>query len=121
MAACGAWLALALRSPLRRPWPLARTVWNEHRHYARWGVPAGVCGWVPGNIFYLLLDGDDQRHEPHRIEDALFAERVPTAENIARAVYHEIEAPIAAAGPARLCRVRVLETRKNTFVYGDSL
>jgi 6-pyruvoyltetrahydropterin/6-carboxytetrahydropterin synthase len=57
----------------------------------------------------------------HRLlnADPLFAERVPTAENIARAIYGELEAPVAAAGSARLARVRVTETRKNSFVYGD--
>jgi 6-pyruvoyltetrahydropterin/6-carboxytetrahydropterin synthase len=55
----------------------------------------------------------------HRMlnDDALFAERVPTAENIAIVVYERLEGPVASAGPARLARVRVLETRKNHFVY----
>jgi 6-pyruvoyltetrahydropterin/6-carboxytetrahydropterin synthase len=58
----------------------------------------------------------------HRMlnDDELFAECVPTAENIARVVYDRLEAPVSAAGGARLARVRVLETRKNTFVYGGS-
>ena len=57
----------------------------------------------------------------HRLlnDDALFEARVPTAENIARAIYHEIEAPVDAAGTARLRRVCVLETRKNRFDYTD--
>lgn len=57
----------------------------------------------------------------HRLlnDDELFAERVPTAENIARAIHSQLEAPIAAAGTARLARVRVHETRKNSFVTGD--
>ena len=51
----------------------------------------------------------------------LFAERdlVPTAENIARVVFDELAGPVAASGPARLRRVRVLETRRNSFVYGE--
>ena len=51
--------------------------------------------------------------------DELFSQRVPTAENIARAIYAQLEAPIAEAGSARLARVRVHETRKNSFVMGD--
>lgn len=51
-------------------------------------------------------------------DDELFAELVPTAENIARVVYHRLEEPVSSAGGARLARIRVLETRKNTFVYG---
>ena len=58
----------------------------------------------------------------HRMlnDDELFAERVPTAENIAIVVYERLEEPLASAGPARLARVRVLETRKNHFVYEGS-
>jgi 6-pyruvoyltetrahydropterin/6-carboxytetrahydropterin synthase len=57
----------------------------------------------------------------HRMlnDDALFAERVPTAENIARVIYERLEQPLAALGSARLAQVRVLETRKNAFIYGD--
>jgi 6-pyruvoyltetrahydropterin/6-carboxytetrahydropterin synthase len=57
----------------------------------------------------------------HRMlnEDPLFRERVPTAENIAQVVYERLAPPIAAAGGARLLRVRVVETRRNSFVYGE--
>ncbi len=57
----------------------------------------------------------------HRLlnDDPLFADRVPTAENIARAVYERLEEPLAGAGGARLLGVKVLETRKNTFSYGE--
>lgn len=58
----------------------------------------------------------------HRLlnDDELFAELVPTAENIARVVHQRLAEPVAGDGSARLARVRVLETRKNTFVYGES-
>ena len=77
--------------------------------------------------------------DPARL-DALFAERVgrplghrmlnelpcfrdaglvPTAENIARVVFDELAEPIAASGAARLARVRIVETRRNSFVYGE--
>ena len=57
----------------------------------------------------------------HRMlnEDAAFAQRVPTAENLARVVHDELAPAIARAGTARLANVRVLETRRNSFVYGD--
>jgi 6-pyruvoyltetrahydropterin/6-carboxytetrahydropterin synthase len=56
----------------------------------------------------------------HRLlnEDPLFAEHVPTAENIARAAHALLAGPLGAAG-AELRRVRVRETRNNTFDYGD--
>ena len=58
----------------------------------------------------------------HRLlnDDPLFEGRVPTAENIACAIHGELEAPLAAAGTARLVRVRVHETRKNSFAYGET-
>jgi 6-pyruvoyltetrahydropterin/6-carboxytetrahydropterin synthase len=59
----------------------------------------------------------------HRMlnELPLFSGRglVPTAENIARVVFEELDAPLAASGDARLRCVRVLETRRNSFVYGE--
>ena len=60
----------------------------------------------------------------HRMlnELPLFADRdlVPTAENIARVVFEELAGPVAASGEARLRRVRILETRRNTFEYGET-
>jgi 6-pyruvoyltetrahydropterin/6-carboxytetrahydropterin synthase len=57
----------------------------------------------------------------HRMlnEDAAFAQRVPTAENVARVIHDELAPAIARVGTARLARVKVLETRRNSFVYGD--
>jgi 6-pyruvoyltetrahydropterin/6-carboxytetrahydropterin synthase len=58
----------------------------------------------------------------HRLlnDDELFRERVPTAENLAETIYQRLEAPIAKEGRARLLRVRVLETRRNFFSYGET-
>jgi len=52
-------------------------------------------------------------------DDPAFADRVPTAENIARLVYDELAGPLRERGGARLRRVRLHETRKNSFSYGD--
>jgi 6-pyruvoyltetrahydropterin/6-carboxytetrahydropterin synthase len=52
-------------------------------------------------------------------EDPLFAALVPTAENIARVVHDSLEVPISERSTARLRRVRVIETRRNTFDYGE--
>jgi len=56
----------------------------------------------------------------HRMlnRDPAFAERVPTAENVAAVIHAELDAPLRSAG-ARLVRVRLRETRRNSFVYGD--
>ena len=58
----------------------------------------------------------------HRLlnDDPAFGERVPTAENIAAQVHHVLAGPIAALGGVRLYRVRLHETRKNSFAYGES-
>ncbi len=47
-----------------------------------------------------------------------FREAVPTGENIARVLHEELAGPVAAGG-ARLVRVRVVETARNQFDYGD--
>lgn len=56
----------------------------------------------------------------HRMlnDDPAFASRVPTAENIVRVIHGELDAALLAAG-ARLVRVRLQETRRNGFEYGD--
>jgi 6-pyruvoyltetrahydropterin/6-carboxytetrahydropterin synthase len=51
--------------------------------------------------------------------DPLFAEQVPTAENLARAIHQQIAEPVAARSNARVVRIRVQETRRNSFVYGE--
>ena len=51
-------------------------------------------------------------------DDPAFAEQVPTAENIAL-VIGEALAPTIAEQGARLTRVRLEETRKNSFEIGD--
>ena len=57
----------------------------------------------------------------HRMlnDDPWFAERVPTAENIALVVEGELERALTPES-ARLVRVRVLETRRNQFECGDA-
>jgi 6-pyruvoyltetrahydropterin/6-carboxytetrahydropterin synthase len=57
----------------------------------------------------------------HRLlnADPAFARRVPTAENLARVIHDELAPAIAAEGRARLARVRIVETRRNSFVYGE--
>lgn len=51
-------------------------------------------------------------------DDALFADRVPTAENIARVLHERLAGAIAERSSARLARVRVVETHRNFFSYG---
>ena len=52
-------------------------------------------------------------------EDPAFATRVPTAENIVRVIHDEIEVPLLEVSGAQLVRVRLHETRRNIFSYGE--
>lgn len=58
----------------------------------------------------------------HRLlnDDPAFGDRVPTAENIAEQIHRVLAGPIALQGDLRLYRVRLHETRKNSFAYGES-
>jgi 6-pyruvoyltetrahydropterin/6-carboxytetrahydropterin synthase len=57
----------------------------------------------------------------HRLlnEDSLFQAAVPTAENIALAVHGQLEEPISSQRGVRLLHVRIVETRRNHFDYGE--
>ncbi len=74
--------------------------------------------WLDAQVRRRVLD-----RFGHRLlnDDPAFAERVPTAENIVRVVEEELEKALAEhPDPPRLARVRVHETRRNTFETGDS-
>ena len=102
---------------------------NPSGHGHSYGLEVTVAGSVDERTGELMsrerLDGVVEervlRRFGHRMlnDDDLFRDRVPTAENIAVAIFARLEDPIAQAGSARLRRVRVLETRKNAFVYGE--
>ena len=120
--------------------PTASDEWNR-RTYGKCANPAGhghdygvevtVAGPVDersGRVvdparLDALFEAHIARPLSHRLlnEVPLFAAHrlVPTAENIARVVFDELAAPIAAAGAARLRRVRIVETRRNSFAYGE--
>ncbi len=53
-------------------------------------------------------------------DDPAFAERVPTAENIARVLHEELRGPVEGLPGLRLVRIHVDETRRNAFAYGDA-
>jgi 6-pyruvoyltetrahydropterin/6-carboxytetrahydropterin synthase len=103
---------------------------NPAGHGHDYGVEVTVGGPVDEQTGRVI--------DPARL-DALFAERVaralshrmlndvplfaarglvPTAENVARVVFEQLAEPVAASG-ARLLRVRILETRRNAFEYGE--
>ena len=102
---------------------------NPGGHGHNYGLEVTVAGPVDERTGELMsrerLDGVVEqrvlRRFDHRVlnDDELFRDRVPTAENLAVAIFEQLEAPIAQAGSARLRRVRVLETRRNAFIYGE--
>lgn len=101
---------------------------NPNGHGHDYAVEVSVTGAVDpttGSILSPrvldeLVEARVVRRFAHRLlnEDPLFSERVPTAENIAIAVHEELAEPVAAAG-ARLFNVRIVETPRNTFDYGE--
>ena len=104
---------------------------NPAGHGHDYGVEVTVAGpldpWTGRVIDPARLDSIFEQRVAQRLahrmlnEVPLFAGRelVPTAENIARVVFEELAGAISAGGAARLRRVRVLETRRNSFVYGE--
>lgn len=102
---------------------------NPNGHGHDYGLEVTVTGEPDGRTGLLVdpeaLDRTVERtvldRFSHRLlnEDPAFRERVPTAENIA-AVAHALLTPeVAAHTGARLQRVRVRETAKNTFDHGE--
>jgi len=102
---------------------------NPGGHGHDYGVEITVTGPVdPGSgriIDPEQLDAIFERFVAarfgHRMlnADPAFAQRVPTAENLAQVIHAELAPSIERAGTARLARVRVVETRRNSFVYGE--
>ena len=101
---------------------------NPNGHGHDYGVEVTVSGPIAADsgriIEPALLDAifAEQVHSrfAHRNlnADAAFRERVPTAENIALVIHDELAPVIAERSTAKLVRVRVQETRKNSFIYG---
>ena len=104
---------------------------NPAGHGHDYGLEITVAGPVdPGSGQVIDRDGLDALVAARVLdrfghsllnEDPAFAEHVPTAENIALAAFAELAPAIAALRPgARLVRVRLDETRKNSFETGDA-
>ncbi len=102
---------------------------NPNGHGHNYGVEVSVAGAVDKNTGQIvpiedldrIFDRTVRERFSHRMLNELepFASCVPTAENIAR-VIHDVLAPEVAQGTgARLVRVRIVETRRNVFEYGE--
>ncbi len=102
---------------------------NPAGHGHDYGIEVSVEGPVdprtgrvvePGRLDGIVAARVLERFS-HRLlnADPLFAGRVPTAENVARAIYERLAEPVAAGSAARVVEVRVQETRRNSFAYGE--
>jgi len=101
---------------------------NPNGHGHDYGVEVTVSGpvdplsgrIVPPDLLDAIFDERVRARFAHRNlnDDEAFASRVPTAENIARVIHDELAAAIAARSSAHLVRIRVIETRRNSFIYG---
>jgi 6-pyruvoyltetrahydropterin/6-carboxytetrahydropterin synthase len=102
---------------------------NPHGHGHDYGLEVTVTGPVEprtGAIVPLERLDDLVRERvldrlDHRLlnDDPWFTERVPTAENIVRAIRDELAKAVAGASTARVVRVRLVETRRNRFECGE--
>ncbi len=102
---------------------------NPNGHGHNYGVEVTVEGPidpVAGRIIDLdlldsLFEAQIASRLAHRMlnEDAWFRDGVPTAENIAEVIHRELDPPVARRTTARVSAVRVVETRKNSFVHGE--
>lgn len=101
---------------------------NPNGHGHDYGVDVTVTGPVeaatgtiiPPDVLDAIFEervGDRFAHRTLN-DDAAFQELVPTAENIARVIHDELAPAIADRSTARLLRVRIRETPRNSFVYG---
>ena len=102
---------------------------NPNGHGHNYGVEVSVAGTLDEETGQIVSVGDLDRifdasvreRFSHRMLNELepFESCVPTAENVAR-VIHEVLAPeVARRTGTRLVRVRIVETRRNTFEYGE--
>jgi 6-pyruvoyltetrahydropterin/6-carboxytetrahydropterin synthase len=103
---------------------------NPNGHGHNYGVEVTLAGPVDPATGCVVdpawLDAEVQRRVVDRLahrllnDDPAFSDAVPTAENIVRFVESEMLSALAdrTDGP-RLARVRIRETRRNTFETGD--
>lgn len=103
---------------------------NPNGHGHDYGVEVSVEGRIDADSGHVvppaILDAifDEAIREPysHRMLNDLprFLERVPTAENIALAIFEDLAPLVALRTDARLANVRVVETANNHFDVGET-
>jgi 6-pyruvoyltetrahydropterin/6-carboxytetrahydropterin synthase len=102
---------------------------NEHGHGHNYGFDVTVTGEVDSTTGQILaperldavFEAAIAKRYSHRLlnECEAFEALVPTTENFAKIVYDDLAPAIAAEGGVELVRVRLTETPRNFFEYGD--
>jgi 6-pyruvoyltetrahydropterin/6-carboxytetrahydropterin synthase len=102
---------------------------NRSGHGHNYGLEVTVTGPVNSETGRIIetdrLDEIVRRRVLERFDyamlnqDPLFQDLVPTAENIARCVHGELEGAFTGWAGARLLQVRIVETGRNHFDYGE--
>jgi len=101
---------------------------NPNGHGHNYGVEVTLTGPVDARTGRIispdLLDRIFEERVASRFatrllnEDEAFRERVPTAENIALAIHEAIADEVAKRTSAEVRRVKIVETRRNSFTSG---
>lgn len=101
---------------------------NPNGHGHDYGVEVTVGGAVDRRTGQIIAPDLLDRIFDERVrkrfgsrllnDDDAFGELVPTAENIALVIHADLAAEIAARSSARIVRVRVVETRRNSSTTG---
>lgn len=102
---------------------------NPGGHGHNYGVEVTVTGPVDERTGWIiapeLLDRifaeRVQSRFAHRLlnDDAVFGQRVPTAENIAAVLHAQLSESVAERSSARVIGVRLVETSRNSCTYGE--
>jgi 6-pyruvoyltetrahydropterin/6-carboxytetrahydropterin synthase len=76
---------------------------------------------IPPDLFDEIFDETIARRYSYKLLNACdgFASLVPTTENFAEVVYRDLEPEVVKRSSARLLGVRLTETPRNFFQYGE--
>lgn len=102
---------------------------NANGHGHNYGLEVTITGPVNPDTGRIIEPEHLDEIVHHRVlerfdhrmlnEDSLFQEAVPTAENIAVAVHRQLAGSLTGQAGVRLLRVRIVETGRNHFDYGE--
>jgi 6-pyruvoyltetrahydropterin/6-carboxytetrahydropterin synthase len=103
---------------------------NPAGHGHDYGLEVSVTGPIDPRMGWILpveaLDAIVESRILSRLshrrlnDDPWFRDAVPTAENIALAIERDLRTAVSSETPARVVRVRVVETRRNVFGCGEA-